>query len=236
VSSDNQSYSAADDTGASWPARPLNPYSRKASRSKPSPELFQVRIRWAASWIAAGSVVVLASCSTGTPPEPVRSSPRQAAGPIPLVKNPRDVAAIAHRTCDLLTSQEAKKFGLGLPPSPSEGLFGTVFCAWTSTTPELYTVRRISISVFTNNPTLEATYNQDRNLPTFELTDIAGYPALVSRSNADLPICDIDIKLAERQSVSINYQSRELNNNPQQSCQVAKQVAAVVVMNVPLKG
>jgi hypothetical protein len=151
------------------------------------------------------------------------------------VKNPRDVAAIAHRTCELLTSQEAKGFGLDLPPSPSEGLFGTVYCAWTSTTPELYTVRRVSISVFTNNPTLEAAYNQDRGLPSFELTDIADYPALVSRSSADLPICDVDIKLAERQSVSINYESKELNQNPQQSCQVAKQVAAAVVLNVPLK-
>ncbi|MGB7795631.1 MAG: DUF3558 domain-containing protein [Pseudonocardiaceae bacterium] len=196
-----------------------------------------MRIRWAASWIAAGSVVVVAGCGTGagTPPEPVRSSPSQAASPIPPVQNPRDVAGVAHRTCDLLTSQEAKGFGLDVPPAPSEGLFGTVFCAWTKTTPELVTVRRVSISVFTNNPTLEAAYNHDRGLPSFELTDIAGYPALVSRSNANLPSCDIDVKLAERQSVSINYESRGLSDNPQRSCELAKQVAAAVVMNVPAK-
>jgi len=57
----------------------------------------------------------------------------------------------------------------------------------------------------------------------------------VSRPTADSPSCAVDIKLANRQSVSINYVSRELNNNPQQSCEVAKQVAAAVVMNVPLK-
>lgn len=112
-----------------------------------------------------------------------------------------------------------------------------MYCAWTTTTNDLYTVKRVSISVFTDNPTLEAAYNQDRGLPSFALTDIAGYPALVSRSNANSPSCDVDVKLAERQSVSINYESKEFDNNPQQSCVVAKQVAAVVVMmmNVPPK-
>jgi len=189
--------------------------------------------------IAASSMIVLASCGTGTstgpPAEPVRSNPTQTASPIPPVSNPRDVAAVAHRTCDLLTPQEAKRFGLDLPPTPSDGLFGTVYCGWASTTPDLYTVRRVSISVFTNNPTLEVGYNQDRGRPSFALTDILGYPALVSRPSADVPICDVDIKLANRQSVSINYEARDLSNNPQQSCEVAKQVAAAVLMNVPLK-
>ena len=189
--------------------------------------------------IVASSVIVLVSCSTGTGtgprPEPVRSGPGQAASPIPPVNNPRDVAAVAHRTCDLLTSEEAKKFRLDLPPTPSDGLFGTVYCTWAQTTPELYTVRRVSITVFTDNPTLEVEYNLDRNRPSFELTDVLGYPALVSRPAVGSPSCAIDIKLANRQSVSINYESRELNKAPQQPCEEAKQVAAAVVMNVPLK-
>ncbi|MGH3547742.1 MAG: DUF3558 domain-containing protein [Pseudonocardiaceae bacterium] len=188
-----------------------------------------------AKMIAAGSVIVLAGCGTGPPPQPVRSSSRTATSPIPPVKNPRDVAAVAHRTCDLLTPRQAKGFGLDVPPAPADGLFGTVFCAWTTTTSDLYRVRRVSISVVTNNPTLEVAYNQDRGLPSFALIDIAGYPALVSRSNADWPSCDVDIKLAERQSVSISYESKEFANNPQQSCEVAKQVAAAVVLNVPLR-
>ena len=82
---------------------------------------------------------------------------------------------------------------------------------------------------------MEFGYAQDKGRPSFELTDIAGYPALVSRSNAELPICDIDIKPAERQSVSVTYESKEFDNNPQQSCEVGKQVAAAVVMNLPPK-
>jgi hypothetical protein len=42
-------------------------------------------------------------------------------------------------------------------------------------------------------------------------------------------------KTADRQSVSITYDSKEFNSNPQQSCEAAKQIAAAVVLNVPLK-
>lgn len=195
-----------------------------------------MRTRLAASMIVCSSVLVLAACGTGTGAEPVRPSPTQAVSPIPAVKNPRDVAAMARRTCELLTLQQAKAFSLDLPPAPSDGLFGTVYCVWTSTTRDRSMVRRVAISVMTNNPTLEVAYNQWQGRPSFELTEIAGYPVLVSRSNADLPSCDIDIKPAERQSVSITYDSKEFNSNPQQSCEVGKQVAAAVLMNLPPKG
>ncbi|MGH3786339.1 MAG: DUF3558 domain-containing protein [Pseudonocardiaceae bacterium] len=187
--------------------------------------------------VAAGSVILLAGCNTGTgaPSEPVRSSSAQAASPIPPVNNPRDVTAVARRTCELLTPEQAEGFGLDLPPTPSDGLFGTVYCVWTSTARDRSTVRRVAIRVFTNNPTLEVAYDKDRARPSFELTETAGYPTLVSRSNADLPICNIDVKAAERQSVSITYESKEFDSNPQQSCEVGKQVAAAVLMNVPLK-
>ncbi len=190
-----------------------------------------------AGMIAAGSVIALAGCGggTGAAPEPVRPSPPQAASPIPLVKNPRDVAAMARRTCELLTPEQAKGFGLDLPPTPSDGLFGTLRCEWLSTTRERETLSQLDISVFTNNPTLEVAYSKRQGLPFFELTEIAGYPALVSRTNADLPFCDIDVKPAERQSVSVSYHSKLFNNNPQQSCEVGKQVAAAVLMNLPPK-
>lgn len=187
--------------------------------------------------IAAGSVIVLAGCGegTGARPEPVRPSPTHASSPIPPVSNPRDVAAVAHRTCDLLAPQQAKGFGLEVPPTPSDGLFNTVYCVWVSATRDGLMVKRLGVSVMTNNPTLEVAYDHDRGRGSFELTQIAGYPALVSRPNTALPGCDVDIKLAERQSVSINYDSKEFNSDPQRSCEVAKQVAAAVVVNVPLK-
>jgi hypothetical protein len=198
-----------------------------------------MRTRLIATVIITGSVIALASCGTGagTPPQPVQSTPTQAASPspIPLVKNPRDVAAIAHRTCGLLTLQQAKTLGLDVPPTPSDGPFGTQDCMWQNVTPDGLMTKRLSISVATNNPTLEVSYNQYRGRPDFKLIEIAGFPSLVSRSNVNLPSCDIDIKLADRQSLSITYIAREFSSNPQQSCVAAEQVMAAVVMNVPPK-
>ena len=199
-----------------------------------------MRIPYLASLVAAGSVVAAAGCGggTGTAPEAFPSSPAPAASPIPPVKNPRDVAAMARRPCELLTTEQATGFGFDLPPQESDGLFGTLDCQWRKTTRSQELVRKVDLTMFTNNPTLEVAYSRDRQgLPFFELTEVAGYPAIVTRTNADIAVCDIDIKAADRQSVTVIYQSEEqaLKNNPQQSCVVSKQIAAAVVMNLPPK-
>lgn len=186
--------------------------------------------------IAAGSVIVVAACGTGTgaPPGPARPSPTQA-NPIPPVKDPRDVTAVSRRPCELLTQQQAARFGLDVPPKVFDASLGDLGCEWTTTTRDRQIVRTVYVTTFTNNPTLEVAYSKDQGSPFFELTDIAGYPAIVTRTNADLPSCDIDVKAAERQSVTVVYDSKEFSKNPQQSCEAAKQVAAAVLMNVPLK-
>lgn len=196
-----------------------------------------MRIRLPASMIAVGSMIILASCSAGTspPPEAIQASPNQAMSPIPPVKNPRDVATMLRQPCDLLTSQQATGFELDLPPKQLDGLLGTLRCKWTSTTRDRQTVRTVDVSMFTDNLTLEAVYNRRQSFPFFELTEIAGYPAIVTRTNADIPSCNIDIKLAEQQSVSVSYEAKDFNSNPQQSCEVAKHIAAAVLMNVPVK-
>jgi hypothetical protein len=187
--------------------------------------------------IAVGTVTVLTGCGANTDAsqESGPPSPTQAASPIPPVKNPRDVIPMARRPCELLTSQQAKRFGLDLPPEQMDGLLGTLRCEWTTTTHEQETIRTVDVSMFTNNPTLEVVYSKDRGLPFFELTDISGYPAIITRTNADLAICSIDIKVAERQSVSVDYNSKEFDKNPQQACEINKQVAAAVLMNLPAK-
>lgn len=188
------------------------------------------------SMIAVSSMILLLGCGgAAAPADPLQPSATQAASPIPPVKNPRDVTAMARKPCELLTSQQAMEFRLDLPPRQRDGLFGTLRCEWTTTTREQETIRTVSISMFTDNPTLEVAYSKRQGLPFFELTEIAGYPAIVTRTNEDIPICDISVKPAERQSFSLTYHSKELKNDPQQSCEVGKQIAAAVVMNLPPK-
>lgn len=180
-------------------------------------------------------VILLAGCATSTPAQSAQPSPAQPTSPIPAVKDPRDVTAMARRPCELLTEQQADQFGLDLPPEQRPGLFDTLTCGWQHTTRDRETIRTVNVSMFTNNPTLEVAYYRARNRPFFELTEIAGYPAIVSRTNADLPYCDIDVKVAERQSLSIIYYSKEFFGNPQQSCVAGKQVAATMIANLPPK-
>jgi hypothetical protein len=182
---------------------------------------------------AACSVILLSGCGTSTPPPPPQPSPTLPASPIPAVQNPRDVTAMAGRPCELLTPQQAGQFGLDLPPEQRPGLFDTFTCGWQHVTRDRETIRTVDVSMFTNNPTLEVAYYRARNRPFFELTEITGYPAIVSRTNAGLPYCDIDVKVAERQSISLTYYSKEFADNPQQACVVGKQVAAAMVANLP---
>jgi hypothetical protein len=191
-----------------------------------------VRRRFAANAVAAGSMLLLAGCAVpATPAEPRQPSPLPAASPIPPVKNPRDVAAMAQRPCELLTPQQARQFGLNLPPQQLDYTRSMVRCEWSNT----FSGRTLDISAMTNNLTLEAIYSRRSSFPTFEATEISGYPAILRRTNADLPLCFIDIKPAERESVSVVYESKEFATNPQQACVVGKQVAEAVIANLPPK-
>lgn len=209
-----------------------------------------MRHRLAIGMIVASSVAMLTACAGATtapatspvtppataPAEIPRPNPLQAAPPIPALKNPRDVTAVSGRPCELLTSQQATGFRLDLPPDQLSGLHGTMRCMWTTTTtPARAIVRIVDVNTSTDGPALEVIYDRDRGLPFFELTDIAGDPAIVTRSNATLPICAIKIKTAEGQSLSVNYEDKELAKNPQNSCEIGKRVAAAVLMNVPPK-
>jgi Protein of unknown function (DUF3558) len=187
-------------------------------------------IQFLATMVAAGCAISMAGCSTGpSTPQPARSSP------IPPVKNPLNVAAVAGRPCELLNARQAAGFDLGLPPKQHDAAPGDLGCEWTSTSHEQDKLTQVIISTFTNNSTLEAVYDREHGRPFFELTEIVGYPTIVTRSNPDQPHCDIAVKPAEFQSVSVSYDSKLFKNNPQMACVVGKQIAVAVLMNMPPK-
>jgi hypothetical protein len=185
---------------------------------------------------AVGIISMEAGCARGDSVSSAPSILTQVTSPIPPVKQPRDVSVLARRPCELLTVEQARRFGLDLPPRQYDAALGDIGCEWASVTRDRQVVRTVQVDTFIDNPTLEVAYNKDKNRPYFELTDISGYPAIVSGTNADLPICDVDVKTAERQSFSLTYESKEFARDPQQACVVAKQIAAAVLMNLPLKG
>ena len=171
--------------------------------------------------LVLSSLVVLAGCGDG----------KEAGGAevIPRVEKPRDIQAVASRPCDLLSPQQAAEFGLDRPPRQIQGRLGNVECEWRSSKADVW----VYISTFTNRLTLEEVYDHRGGLPYFELTRVGGYPAIVSRTDAALPVCDIDIKPAERQSVTVSYDATRFNTQPQQGCVVGRQVAEAVLANLP---
>ncbi|MGQ0775918.1 MAG: DUF3558 domain-containing protein [Pseudonocardiales bacterium] len=172
--------------------------------------------------VMAGLLIASAGCSYGIPAH-------GADHPIPRVEKPRNIDAIADRPCQLLKPKQAAEFGLDRPPRQIAGGLGNVECEWRSSGLDVW----VYISTFTNKLTLEEVYDRREVLPYFEITEIGGYPAIVSRTEATLPVCDIDIKPAERQSVTVSYDSTALHSTPQQGCVVGKQVAEAVLQNLP---
>lgn len=172
--------------------------------------------------VMAGLLISSAGCSDGIPAQGAHH-------PIPPVENPRNIAAIAERPCGLLKPKQAAEFGLDLPPRQLAGKLGNVECEWRSSGLDVW----VYISTFTDKLTLEEVYDRREVLPYFEITEIGGYPAIVSRTVATLPVCDIDIKPAERQSVTVTYDSTTLHKTPQQGCVVGKRVAEAVLENLP---
>ncbi len=153
----------------------------------------------------------------------------KAAEAIPRVEKPRNITAVADRPCELLNPQQAAGFGLDRPPRQIPGRLGSMDCEWRSSKADVW----VYISTFTNRLTLEEVYTRRESLPYFELTRIGGYPAIVSRTDESLPVCDIDIKPAERQSITVSFDSTEFNKAPQQGCVVGRRIAEAVLSNLP---
>ena len=51
---------------------------------------------------------------------------------IPRVERPRDITTVADQPCELLTPQQAARFGLDRPPRQIQGRLGNVECEWRS--------------------------------------------------------------------------------------------------------
>lgn len=185
------------------------------------PGVARMRGRLVAVVLAMGALIALAGCS---PPAPASD-----AEVIPRVQKPRDITAVANRPCEFLNPQQAAVFGLDRPPRQIQGRLGNVECEWRSSKADVW----VYISTFTNRLTLEEVYARRESLPYFELTRIGGYPAILSRTDETLPVCDIDIKPAERQSVTVSYDSTEFNKQPQQGCVMGRRVAEAVLRNLP---
>lgn len=169
-------------------------------------------------------VVLAAACGAGAPATPP--------SPIPRIDKPRDVVAVSGRPCSLLSTAQAEQFGLDRPGQPMSGLGRSpVDCEWRNSKGDVW----VYVSTSAHESTVEGVYARRAKLPAFELTNLAGYPATATRTDGKRPACDVDLKAADGQSVTVSYDAAELDKMPQRGCAVAKEVALAVLQNLPAK-
>jgi hypothetical protein len=176
---------------------------------------------------------VLAGCSVGgtqpvgssASPVPSASAP---ADPIPLVRDPRNLAGTS--PCQLLTPTQLAANRIDLP-AQSRDVLGTPGCEWDD---KAHT-REIRIYFDIGNDVLHNVYAQRETFPVFEITQIAGHPAIKTKNNAASTSCFFRVAAAERQTFVVGFTS--LRQGLEEPCGPAKALAEAVIANLPpLKG
>ncbi|MDQ2790904.1 MAG: DUF3558 domain-containing protein [Actinomycetota bacterium] len=179
--------------------------------------------------IVLALAAVLAGCSaTGPQPSAPGAAPSAPADPIPPVRDPKNLAGTA--PCQLLTSAQLTSNRMDLP-AQSKKVLDDPGCEWDN---KAHT-REITIYVDTTNDAMHNVYAQRATFPVFEVTQVAGYPAVLTKNNAAATSCYMQVAAAERQTFIVRFTS--LRQGLEEPCGPARALAEDVVANLPpLKG
>jgi len=177
-------------------------------------------------------VVVLAGCSSGSgqpdeadaASEASASPARDSDNPIPPVRNPKNLIAI--QPCLLLTPTQLDTNRIDQPGTP-KNVLGNTGCEWSD---KAHT-REFAAFVDIGNDVLGNVYSQRNNIPVFEVTEVAGLPAIRTKDDVDGTSCYYRVAVAEGQALIVRYTSqRESHEDP---CAQAKLFTETVISNLP---
>lgn len=143
--------------------------------------------------------------------------------PIPPVRNPKNLAAIG--PCLLFTPVQLEANRIDQPGQPKDVL-GSSGCEWG----DRARTRTIAVFVDIGNDVLANVYAQRDSLPVFELTQVAGHPAIRTQDNVD-GTCYFRVATAEAQTLILRFTS--LRQRREEACGPAKALAETVIGNLP---
>ncbi|MGH4007607.1 MAG: DUF3558 domain-containing protein [Pseudonocardiaceae bacterium] len=171
---------------------------------------------------------VLTGCSAGdAPPAGVDATPASAAsapaGPIPPVRNPKNLASIP--PCLLLTPAQLEANRIDQPGHPKDVL-GSAGCQWGNRAGS----HEVRIFVDLGNDVLHNVYAKRVAFPVLEVTQLAGYPAIRTMDDVDGTTCYFRVATAERQTLILGFTSLRQGREP---CGPAKTIAEIVLGNLP---
>jgi hypothetical protein len=178
-------------------------------------------------------VALLVGCSAGGGQSPVsRATPALSstghADPIPPVGDSKNLAATA--PCALLTPTQLAQNRIDLPGQPKDVL-GAPGCKWNN---KAHT-QEIAMWVNIGTDVMHNVYVQRAAFPVFEITDVAGHPAIRTKDLRDGASCNFVVAAAERQALDVRFTS--LRQGLEEPCGPAREIAEAVLANLPpLKG
>lgn len=179
------------------------------------------------------SVAALAGCSaSGEQPNDAGAVPGPSAttsgDPIPPVRNPKDLTAIA--PCLLLTPAQLEASQIDQPGEPKNAL-GNTGCEWSD---KAHT-REFAVFVDIGNDVLRNVYRQRNAIPVLEVTQVGGQPAIRTKDDVDGDSCYYRVAAANAQTLIVRFTS--LRPGHEDPCTPAREFAETIVYNLPpLKG
>lgn len=171
----------------------------------------------------------LAGCSAGgVHPTGASGAPASSAGapadPISPVRNPRNLAGTS--PCTLLTPSQLVTNQIDKPGRP-EDVLGAPGCVWDDKahTREIAMWADIGPDVLHNN------YAERDEYRVFEITQVAGHPAIRTKNLVNGTSCHFVVAAAEKQTLNVDFTS--LRQGLEEPCGPARTLAEAVIGNLP---
>ncbi|MGH3770754.1 MAG: DUF3558 domain-containing protein [Pseudonocardiaceae bacterium] len=179
--------------------------------------------------VALMLAALLAGCSAGSArPTAAGAAPESSAGapadPIPPVHDPQDLTGTT--PCALLTPAQLAANRIDLPSQPKKVL-DAPGCQWND---KAHT-REIRIYVDIGNDVLHNVYAKRATFPVFEVTQVAGHPAIRTKNNAASTSCFFHVAAAKKQTFVVTFTS--LRQGLEEPCGPAQALAEAVITNLP---
>lgn len=169
---------------------------------------------------------VLAGCAAGEarPTGAAASSTSPPVDPIPPVRYPKDLASTP--PCQLLRPEQLASNQID-QPGQAKDVLGAPGCKWGDTAH----TREIRIFADLGTDVLRTVYAQRATFPVFEVTQVAGYPAIRTKDNVDGTTCFFRVAAAQTQTLNLAFTS--LRQGLEEPCGPAKALAENVLANLP---
>lgn len=188
-----------------------------------------LRVVGAASGLVAalaGGALVSCAAPSASPDEagPGLSSSLPAPDPIPPLRNPRNLVAIL--PCLLLTPAQLDANRIDQPGRPKD-LLGNSGCEWD----DKARTRQFSVFVDLGSDVLRNVYSQRDAIPVFELTQVAGLPAIRTKDDVNGPTCYFRVATAPRQTLILRF--TWLQRGSGDPCGTARTLTETIIGNLP---